>query len=74
MSKTSSIRLVVSIQYRLVMDRRTDRRSHKHSIYRAIIVSRGKKNPDITKVARHSKITLNDNVHTILTSPTAEPM
>jgi len=33
--KTSSIRPVVSIQYRLVTERRTDRRTHDDSIYRA---------------------------------------
>jgi len=44
MQKTSSIRLVVSIQYRLVTDGRTDRLrdEHDNSIYRASIVSCGK--------------------------------
>jgi len=40
--KTSSIYTVVSIQYRLVTDGRTDGRTHDDSIFRASIVSRGK--------------------------------
>jgi len=49
--KTSSIRPVVSILYRLVKDRQTDgqtdRRTHDDSIYRASIGSRGKKTKDV---------------------------
>jgi len=44
-AETSSIRPVVSIQYRLVTDGWTDRRTRDDSIYRASIVSRGK-NPN----------------------------
>ena len=42
MPKTSSIRPVVSIQYRLVTDRRMDSRTRDDSIYGAGIASRGK--------------------------------
>jgi len=41
--KSSSSCPVVSKQYRLVTDRRTDRRTHDDSKYRASIASRGKK-------------------------------
>ena len=55
MPKPSSIRPVVSIQYRLVTDRRTDGRtdgwSHDDTIYRASIASRGKKRALLNKVA-----------------------
>ena len=45
MPKANSIRLVVSIQYRLVTDRWTDRQTHDDSIYGASIASRGKNEP-----------------------------
>jgi len=41
-AKTSSIRPVVSTQYRLVADGRTDGQRNDDSIYRASIASRGK--------------------------------
>ena len=45
-AKTNSIRLLVSLQYQLVTDRRTDGQTHDGSIYRASIASAAK----ITKI------------------------
>jgi len=56
-SKTSSIRPVVQIQYRFVTDRQTDRRTHDDSKYRVSIASRGKNYEYVGHFQQVSKVT-----------------
>jgi len=56
-SKTSSIRPVVPIQYRFVTDRQTDRRTHDDSKYRVSIASRGKNYEYVGHFQQVSKVT-----------------
>jgi len=61
---TSSICAVVSMQYRLVTDGRTDRLTHDDSKYRASIASRGKN--CVTFLCAHFGCTVDDNASLLI--------
>jgi len=58
--KTSSIRPVVSIQYRSVTDRQTDRQTQDDSKYRTSIASRGKILPRNVQIFGGHSVTSGD--------------
>jgi len=61
MPKISSTNLVVSIQYRLVMDRQADRHTHDDSIYCANIALHGKNDTQLLVITSAKILYLADS-------------